>query len=152
MKNIKKQFITAFVRVLMQKIILQGMDILIGARMHATIGAFSAGVAVIPFAYSRKFQGLFNSLEYQYIIDAKSITTETAVENTLEWIKEEKILKDNMKMGKQLIEKKIQIFKDELSNLMDCLNLNEFKKKEGKIIYGRLYKGILRWLWFMFIC
>lgn len=98
---------------------IAGMDILIGARMHATIGAFSAGVAVIPFAYSRKFQGLFNSLEYQYIIDAKSITTETAVENTLEWIKEEKILKDNMKMGKQLIEKKIQIFKDELSNLMD---------------------------------
>lgn len=97
---------------------ISGMDILIGARMHATIGAFSAGVPVIPFAYSRKFQGLFNSLEYQYIVDAKFVSTEIAIKNTLEWIEKKEILKDNMKMGKQLINKKLQIFKDELANLM----------------------------------
>ena len=98
---------------------IAGMDILIGARMHATIGAFSSGVAVIPFAYSRKFQGLFNSLDYKYIIDAKSLTTDNAVYNTLKWIEEKDKLKNDMKIGKQLIDSKLELFKKELSNLIN---------------------------------
>lgn len=40
------------------------MDIFIGARMHATVAAFSSGVATIPTAYSRKFAGLYSNLGY----------------------------------------------------------------------------------------
>lgn len=100
---------------------IAGMDVLVGARMHATIGAFSAGVPVIPFAYSRKFQGLFNSLKYEYIIDAKSVTTKMAVEFTLKWIEQKELLKNNMKIGKQLIDNKTQLFKDELLELIETL-------------------------------
>ena len=35
---------------------ISNMDVFIGARMHSTIGAISAGVATIPFSYSRKFK------------------------------------------------------------------------------------------------
>ena len=40
--------------------------------MHATIAAFSAGVPVVPMAYSRKFNGLFiDTLSYPHLIDLK---------------------------------------------------------------------------------
>ena len=48
------------------------MDFFVGARMHATIGAFSSGVPVVPMAYSRKFNGLFiDTLDYPYICDMR---------------------------------------------------------------------------------
>lgn len=51
---------------------ISGMDFFMGARMHATIAAFSSGVPVVPMAYSRKFNGLFmDSLDYHYMVDLK---------------------------------------------------------------------------------
>lgn len=47
---------------------IAGMDFFMGARMHSTIAAFSAGVPVVPMAYSRKFTGLFvDSLGYDHV-------------------------------------------------------------------------------------
>lgn len=52
---------------------IAGMDFFMGARMHATIGAFSSGVPVVPMAYSRKFNGLFvDTLQYSYLADLKT--------------------------------------------------------------------------------
>ncbi|MFV0491252.1 MAG: polysaccharide pyruvyl transferase family protein [Pseudorhodobacter sp.] len=48
---------------------IAGLDFFMGARMHACIAAFSAGVPVIPMAYSRKFAGLFGSLGYDRTVD-----------------------------------------------------------------------------------
>ena len=39
--------------------------------MHACIAAFSAGVPVVPMAYSRKFNGLFGTLGYKRVADCK---------------------------------------------------------------------------------
>lgn len=51
---------------------IAGMDFFMGARMHATIGAFSSGVPVVPMAYSRKFNGLFvDTLQYDSMVDMK---------------------------------------------------------------------------------
>ena len=51
---------------------ISGMDFFVGARMHATIAAFSSGVPVVPMAYSRKFNGLFQeTLCYSQLIDLK---------------------------------------------------------------------------------
>lgn len=51
---------------------ISGMDFFMGARMHATIAAFSSGVPVVPMAYSRKFNGLFEeTLNYKHIVDLK---------------------------------------------------------------------------------
>jgi len=52
---------------------IAGMDFFMGARMHATIGAFSSGVPVVPMAYSRKFNGLFvDTLQYDAMVDMKA--------------------------------------------------------------------------------
>ena len=56
---------------------IAGLEFFMGARMHATIGAFSSGVPVVPMAYSRKFNGLFFfSLDYHFMSDLKKQTTE----------------------------------------------------------------------------
>lgn len=62
------------------------LDILIAARMHATIGAISSGTIVIPTSYSRKFEGVYSSINYPYIINAKEQDTKTTVSLTKEWI------------------------------------------------------------------
>lgn len=51
------------------------LDFFMGARMHACIAAFSAGVPVVPMAYSRKFAGLFGTIGYDRTVDC---TTQSA--------------------------------------------------------------------------
>lgn len=43
----------------------------IGSRMHATIGAISCGIPTLPLAYSRKFKGVYKSIEYPHTLDLK---------------------------------------------------------------------------------
>jgi colanic acid/amylovoran biosynthesis protein len=60
------------------KSFIAGLDFLVGARMHATIAAYSAGVPVVPISYSRKFEGLFGGLGYPWLVPAKGMTTDQA--------------------------------------------------------------------------
>jgi polysaccharide pyruvyl transferase WcaK-like protein len=60
------------------KSMIATMDFVTGARMHATIGAWSAGVPVVPISYSRKFEGLFGGLDYPWMVPAKGLTTQAA--------------------------------------------------------------------------
>ena len=56
---------------------ISGLDFFMGARMHATIAAFSSGVPVVPMAYSRKFNGLFiDTLHYDNLVDMKTMGDE----------------------------------------------------------------------------
>lgn len=62
------------------KSFISGLDVFTGARMHACIGAFSSGVPVLPIAYSRKFNGLFQSLNYSRFVDGRAANNATALE------------------------------------------------------------------------
>lgn len=73
------------------------MDVFIGARMHATIGAFSSGVATIPTAYSRKFNGLYEGVQYPYVVDLLNESTEECIEKTIEYIESYSILQRRVK-------------------------------------------------------
>jgi len=55
------------------KTFISGLDFFTGGRMHACIGAFSSGVPTVPLAYSRKFNGLFQSLNYPVLADCKAM-------------------------------------------------------------------------------
>lgn len=65
---------------------ISSLDFLVAGRMHACIGAFSAGTAVVPVAYSRKFSGLFGLLGYDHVLPVKGIGEEAAVEFVLNGI------------------------------------------------------------------
>lgn len=60
------------------KSFIAGLDFLVGARMHATIAAFSAGVPVVPVSYSGKFEGLFAGLDYPWLVRARGMDTDAA--------------------------------------------------------------------------
>lgn len=60
---------------------IAGLDFFAGARMHATIAAFSSGVPVFPLAYSRKFNGLFcDTLNYDALGDMVNEEMEVVLE------------------------------------------------------------------------
>ena len=66
------------------KSFISGLDFLVGARMHATIAAFSSGVPVVPVSYSRKFEGLFGALGYDWLVGAQGMDTDAALARILE--------------------------------------------------------------------
>ncbi|HCG8610054.1 TPA: polysaccharide pyruvyl transferase family protein [Vibrio parahaemolyticus] len=59
------------------------LDYFTGGRMHATVAAFSTGVAVTPYAYSRKFKGLYNTIGYKRILEAKELSLEDSVNQVM---------------------------------------------------------------------
>ena len=79
------------------------MDVFTGARMHSTIGAISASVPVIPFSYSRKFEGLYESLQYPYVIHGKHDDIKQAVEQTIAYIEEREKLQQNVNISRSII-------------------------------------------------
>lgn len=100
---------------------ISDMDIFIGSRMHATVGAFSSGVCTIPVAYSRKFSGLYNHLNYDYVIDMTEMTTDVALETTVKYIEDYQNIKVNvlesMKKVHEESEKNRSIYRDILVKL-----------------------------------
>ena len=98
---------------------ISGMDLFSGARMHATIAATSSGVPVIPVAYSRKFNGLYDTLEYKFYIDAKSnITEDDAIELFLQYKNNMQELKKSISRAKIIYDEALEEYKNDLSNLL----------------------------------
>ena len=87
------------------------MDCFIGARMHATIAALSAGVPVIPVSYSRKFEGLFSSLGYGFVIHGTEYNTDTAIQKTKEYVEGVEVLLEKTREVKKTIDQKMSKFK-----------------------------------------
>lgn len=99
------------------KTIIAQMDVFIGARMHATIASYSAGVATIPIAYSRKFLGMFGDLGYQYIIDMEKDENQVALEKTIRWIEDYKVLERCIECNKVKVMEKQQVFYNALKDM-----------------------------------
>ena len=98
---------------------ISNMDIFIGSRMHSTIAAFSSGVVTIPISYSRKFEGVFGSLNYPYVINAKKEDTESAYNLVLNYIRKEQSLKHCQEQSLSLIKRKKIIFEKSISNIIE---------------------------------
>jgi polysaccharide pyruvyl transferase WcaK-like protein len=66
------------------KSFMSGLDFVVSGRMHACIGAFSAGVVVVPIAYSRKFSGLFGTLGYKTMVPTNGMNTDESTRFVLD--------------------------------------------------------------------
>lgn len=94
------------------------MDLFIGARMHATIAAFSAGIVTIPFAYSRKFEGLFKDLGYSHVIDGMRLNTDEAIRTTIELLENNAALKTDINHSRSIIKAELATYKENLNKLL----------------------------------
>lgn len=97
---------------------LASMDVFIGARMHATIGAFSSHVATIPFSYSHKFEGLYGGLGYPYLIRALEYDTETALSKTVQYLNGIDHLKQAQDIAMQKIRQNLRLFENRVGELI----------------------------------
>lgn len=95
------------------------MDVFLGARMHATIAAFSSNTATIPIAYSRKFAGLYENLGYNVIIDLTKIETNQAIKKTLEYIDDMESLKEMVIESNSFAKSKLDNFIRPMTNFIN---------------------------------
>lgn len=65
---------------------ISNMDLFIGSRMHATIAALTSNTPVVPVAYSRKFTGLFENVDYPYVVDLQTEDTNETVQAVIDRI------------------------------------------------------------------
>lgn len=103
------------------KSFISGMDFFIGSRMHSTVAAFSSGVVTIPFSYSRKFEGLYQNLHYNYIINGKTITTENAISETKEMIVNNKEIIKCQEISMKLIKSLEDTFISSLTEYLESI-------------------------------
>jgi colanic acid/amylovoran biosynthesis protein len=100
---------------------ISGLHFFAGARMHACIGAFSSGVPVVPMAYSRKFNGLFQSLGYTALADMKQQDTATAMAAVLAGLEQRAALAVQVAAGNVQAQHKLQRYEDYLVELFGDL-------------------------------
>jgi polysaccharide pyruvyl transferase WcaK-like protein len=94
-------------------------DFFMGARMHATIGAFSSGVPVVPMAYSRKFESLFHGLDYNYVIDMTKKDENEVFDFIIKNFENRDKLKKDAEISKLIALKKLDIYKEELKKAIN---------------------------------
>jgi polysaccharide pyruvyl transferase WcaK-like protein len=99
------------------KSLIATMDFMIGARMHATIAAWSAGVPVVPISYSRKFEGLYGGLAYPWLVNAKGMSTDAALAFILDaWTRRDELAAD-IAQGTPIVEAGLEAYVAELADL-----------------------------------
>jgi len=97
---------------------ISGMDFFIGARMHATIAAFSSGVPVIPMAYSRKFGGVFDTLGYNQVADCKSESAEAILGRIRSGFENRAALKAEVDAGMKRVDARLDAYRDLAARLI----------------------------------
>ncbi len=100
------------------KSFISRMDFMTGARMHACIAAFSSGVPVVPLAYSRKFNGLFTSVNYPWVADGKTMNNKEAFELIMKGFDERELLAAQINNGMKIAENNLQRYEQYISNCM----------------------------------
>ncbi|MFT3802100.1 MAG: polysaccharide pyruvyl transferase family protein [Burkholderiaceae bacterium] len=94
---------------------IAGLDFFAGARMHACIAAFSAGVPVIPMAYSRKFNGLFETLDYPALADCRRQDEDTVVATVLAGVDRRDALREQVERAMAGVRARLARYEDELT-------------------------------------
>lgn len=126
----------AFSRPSDAKSYISSLGFFAGARMHACIAAFSSGVPVVPMAYSRKFNGLFGSLEYEYIADLKVLDDTQAIAAVVNGFKERRDLAIAVKRGNKIAELRIKKYEDYLGAIFSKIK-NDVSTCFQKLIFER---------------
>lgn len=96
---------------------IANMDFFIGARMHSTIAAISSGVPTIPVSYSRKFEGLYGNLGYDYVLSARILSTNEAISKTVEWVEKRDDLRQACAAAMDTANSRLELFYRELAHI-----------------------------------
>jgi colanic acid/amylovoran biosynthesis protein len=96
---------------------ISSLDLLVAARMHACIGAFSAGTPVLPVAYSRKFTGLFGLLDYDMMVPVTGLDEAGAVALAMRALEDRAALAAREAAGMRKVEALLDVYRGALRTL-----------------------------------
>lgn len=97
---------------------IAGLDFLVAGRMHACIAAYSAGVPVVPIAYSRKFSGLFGGvLGYPHQVPVSGLSTDEALDFLLAKFDARAELAEDVVAGQTVVQAGLEAYDAELRRL-----------------------------------
>lgn len=96
---------------------ISSLDFLVAGRMHACIGAFSAGVPVVPTAYSRKFAGLFDQLDYPHVLPVTGLSASEAARFVLDRIERRAELAAAAQRGMGKTQALLDVYRGELLSM-----------------------------------
>jgi colanic acid/amylovoran biosynthesis protein len=99
---------------------IASLDFFTGARMHATIAAYSSGTPVVPIGYSKKLNGLYDTLHYPYYLDIRDSkwTVESAAHQVVAWLNDYRNLGAAAEAGREMFAGRIDKYRDELGSIM----------------------------------
>lgn len=97
---------------------LAGLDFVTAARMHACIAAYSSGVPVLPFAYSRKFSGLFGTLDYPFLIPTNGMELREAVGLAVSCVDRGPEMKTRIAAGMGTVETRLDVYRAEIGRVL----------------------------------
>ncbi len=101
---------------------ISGFDFVIAARMHACIAAFSAGVPVLPVAYSRKFSGLFEGvLNYPSVLPITGLSEDEALTFILDRLERRDDMARQIEAGNREVGVLLDAYVDALADLFRSL-------------------------------
>ena len=106
--------VTGFPGPIEAKSYIAGLEFLVAGRMHACIGAYSAGVPVVPVAYSRKFSGLFGMLHHDIMVPVSGMDEDMAVAYVLNALDRRDAIASSQRGGMARIDAKLDVYRDEL--------------------------------------
>lgn len=100
---------------------ISSLDFLVAGRMHACIGAYSAGTPVVPIAYSRKFSGLFGMLNYPWMVPVTGVSTEAALAYLHHCLTRRAEMAADAAEGMSRVDALLEVYRAELRNLFASL-------------------------------
>lgn len=108
-----------FTNPIIAKSYISKMDFFTGARMHATIAAFSAGVPCLPYAYSRKFSGLFNTFGFRRVLEARELSLEDALNKLIQSYNQRDEIKKEIKDCSKTVEQLGSNYSESLKKIIE---------------------------------
>ena len=97
---------------------ISGLDFFIGSRMHAVIAAVSSRVPAVPIAYSRKFKGVFEPLNYDVTLDALTLSGEEILEQIEYWLIHENELREKVALVQGNAECRLAAYEEHLEKMI----------------------------------
>lgn len=95
------------------KYIIGSCDFFVGSRMHSCIAALSQHIPAIGLAYSKKFQGVFDSIDLSHcVVDARLLDKEEILSNIRQLFTSRKEISEHLK-------NKISQVKDDVLSILD---------------------------------
>jgi polysaccharide pyruvyl transferase WcaK-like protein len=95
-------------------------DFFVGSRMHACIAALSQGVPTVGVAYSRKFEGVFESVGVRdWVVDARRVDHDEALAKVIELYRRRNEVRARLRRQAEMAKVRLQeVFRELISRTM----------------------------------